>query len=49
MEHILIFNLNLAKNSAGLPTQKFKLDSYNVYTPCKVLNMHEGLGNGALA
>ena len=45
------FYLNLAKKSAGQPTQKLKLGSYILYTPCKFLNtgMHEGLGNGALA
>ena len=51
MEPILSFYLNLAKNSVGQLTQKLKLGSYILYTPCKLLNtgMHEGLGNGALA
>ena len=43
--------LNLAKNLAGLLTQKLKLGTYILYTPYKLLNtgMHKGLGNGDLA
>ena len=50
MEPIQFFYLNLAaaKNSAGWQTQKLKLGSYNLYIPCKVLNMHESFGYGAL-
>ena len=51
IEPISFFYLNLAKIWAGLPTQKSKLGTYILYTPCKLLNtgMHKGLGNGALA
>ena len=49
MEPIQFFNLNLSKKSAGRQTQKLKLGFYNLYTPCKVLNMHEGLCDQALA
>ena len=55
MEAIPIFYLNLAKNSAGLPTHKLKLaytgHPYNsrFLHPLQILKMHNGGDKGALA